>query len=221
MHSGWEEKNRFKVYKGLYYLTQSKFSEASHILLETIATFNTTELLSYEDLVCYTVSVAMLALPRRQLKKKCVDGQEIQESLYGTPLVKNFLKSLYSCQYSEFLVNLAQIEQELKKSLFMGCVYYIYIDQIRAVAYSQLLESYSSISLDFMADTFGVTPEFIDEEVSYYISKNMISCQIDKLSRTINTLEPQIKNEQFSKVISSGDSLLDKLQKLLKKVQTV
>ena len=104
--SSWEEKNRFKVYKGLYFLTQGKFSESGKLLIESVPTFNTEELISFENLVCYAVSLAMLTMTRRDLKSKCIEGQEIQEGLYGAPLVKNYLKSLYNCSYGEFLQNL-------------------------------------------------------------------------------------------------------------------
>jgi len=217
-YSSWEEKNRFKVYKGLYCLMQGKFVEACEHLIETLPTFNTLELVSYEDFVCYTVSVAMLTLPRRDLKKKCLDGQEIQEGLYNAPLVQNFLKSLYNCRYAEFFQNLALIEQELKKSLFMNGVYQTYVEDIRAVAYSQLLESYSSLSLDYMAELFGVTSEFMDEEIAYYIGLGKLNCKINKVTSTINTVSPEVMNEKYNQIIRQGDLLLSKMQKLATKL---
>jgi len=213
-YSSWEDKNRFKVYKGLYCIAQGNFEDASKNLIETLPTFNTTELVSYENLVCYAVSVAMLILSRRDLKKKCVDGQEIQEGLYGAPLVKEFLKSLYNCRYADFFKNLALIEQELKKSFFMGEVYNIYVEDIRAVAYAQLLESYSSLSLDYMADLFAVSSEFMDEEIAYYIGKGKLNCKINKVTRTINTITPEVKNQKYNEILRQGDLLLSQLQKL-------
>ena len=85
---------------------QANFKDAGKLLLETIPTFSTTELVSFEELVCYAVSLAMLTLPRRELKLKCIEGQDIQEGLYNAPLIKNFLKSLYNCSYSDFLLHL-------------------------------------------------------------------------------------------------------------------
>lgn len=41
--------------------------------------------------------------------------------------------------------------------------YTYYIREMRIIAYSQLLESYSSLTLKYMADAFGVTTEFIDK----------------------------------------------------------
>ena len=63
----------------------------------------------------------------------------------------------------------------------MGEVYNIYVEDIRAVAYAQLLESYSSLSLDYMADLFAVSSEFMDEEIAYYIGKGKLNCKINKV----------------------------------------
>lgn len=41
--------------------------------------------------------------------------------------------------------------------------YRYYIREMRIVAYSQLLESYRSLTLAYMADAFGVTVEFVDQ----------------------------------------------------------
>ena len=110
------------------------------------------------------------------------------------------------------------IEKEMKYSFFMHNVYQIYVDDIRAIAYSQLLESYSSLSLDYMADLFGVAPEFMDEEISYYIGRDKLSCKINKVTRTINTTEPNLRNQQYNEVLREGDHLLSHLQKLARKV---
>jgi len=216
--SSWEEKNRFKVYKGLYLLTQGNFADSSKLLIEAIPTFNTDELITFDSLISYAVSLAMLTMSRRDLKAKCIDGQEVQEGLYSAPEVKSYLKSLYNCSYKDFLLNLIQIEREMKTSFFMHNVYQIYIDEIRSVAYSQLLESYSSLSLDYMAEVFGVTPEFMDEEIAYYIGRDKLNCKINKVTRTINTTATNLRNNQFNEVMREGDHLLSNLQKLARKV---
>lgn len=41
--------------------------------------------------------------------------------------------------------------------------YRYYVREMRIVAYSQLLESYRSLTLEYMADAFGVTIDFIDQ----------------------------------------------------------
>ena len=40
-----------------------------------------------------------------------------------------------------------------------------YVREMRVLAYSQLLESYRSVTLESMAKSFGVSVDFIDSEV--------------------------------------------------------
>lgn len=44
--------------------------------------------------------------------------------------------------------------------------YQHYVREARIKAYVQLLRAYRSLSLDNIADTFGVTREFVEEEIS-------------------------------------------------------
>jgi 26S proteasome regulatory subunit N7 len=53
---------------------------------------------------------------------------------------------------------------------------------MRVKAYTQLLESYSSLTLKYMADQFGVTEEFIDKELHRFIAAGRLHCKIDKVS---------------------------------------
>jgi 26S proteasome regulatory subunit N7 len=43
---------------------------------------------------------------------------------------------------------------------------------MRRKSYAQLLESYRSLSLEFLAEQFGVTTDFIDAYVSLYRTLN-------------------------------------------------
>lgn len=54
------------------------------------------------------------------------------------------------------------VEGQVKNDRFMAQHCQYYIREMRIKAYTQLLESYRSLSLQAMADTFGVTPVFID-----------------------------------------------------------
>ena len=54
------------------------------------------------------------------------------------------------------------VEEKLKYDRFMAPHYRYYMREMRIHAYAQLLESYSSLTIDYMAKAFGVTPEFVD-----------------------------------------------------------
>lgn len=110
-----------------------------------------------------------------------VKGSEILEVLHSEPFVKDYLFSLYNCHYSDFFNNLgvyqlffhqktnliqsflAEVETILRKDYFLNPHYRYYIREMKILAYTQLLESYRSLTLQYMAEAFGVTVEFIDE----------------------------------------------------------
>ena len=51
----------------------------------------------------------------------------------------------------------------MKYDRLLSAHYRYYVREMRIVAYNQLLESYSSLTLEYMADAFGVTVHFIDQ----------------------------------------------------------
>jgi 26S proteasome regulatory subunit N7 len=60
----WERKNKLKVYEGLYLLQVREFDKAASLLLDCLATFNSAELLSYDELVFLTVTSSLITLDR-------------------------------------------------------------------------------------------------------------------------------------------------------------
>lgn len=57
----------------------------------------------------------------------------------------------------------ATVEQDMKKDWLFAPHYRYYVREMRIHAYSQLLESYRSLTLGYMAEAFGVSTEFIDQ----------------------------------------------------------
>jgi len=69
-----------------------------------------------------------------------------------------------------------------------------FIREMRIKAYTQLLESYRSLSLQHMAKSFGVSIEFIDKELSRFIASGRLHCRIDKVGGVVETNRPDSKN---------------------------
>lgn len=210
----WDRRNRLKVYQGVYSIAVRDFKTAANLFLDTISTFTSYELMDYITFVRYTVYVSMISLPRNQLRDKIIKGSEILEVLHSNLDVKNYLFSLYSCQYSEFFVNLANVEGLLRRDYLVHPHYRYYIREMRILAYSQLLESYRSLTLQYMSDAFGVSVDYIDKELSRFISAGRLHCKIDRVGGIVETNRPDHKNGQFHAVLKQGDLLLNRVQKL-------
>ncbi|RTG84513.1 26S proteasome regulatory subunit N7 [Schistosoma bovis] len=210
----WDRRNRLKVYRGLYSMSVRDFDTAAKNFLDAVATFTSYELMDYKTFIIYTVMSAMIALKRPDLREKVVRGSEIQEVLHGLPTVREYLMSLFDCRYADFFLSLAGVEQ------FMSCDRYLhlhtcyYVREMRIHALSQHLDSYSSLSLDSMAASFGVTPAFLDAELSRFIANGRLACKMDKVSGIIETTRPDNLNFQYQTMIKQGDILLNRIQKL-------
>jgi 26S proteasome regulatory subunit N7 len=72
---------------------------------------------------------------------------------------------------------------------------------MRLVAYKQYLESFKSVTIENMAQAFGVTNDFIDKELSNFIYIGRINCKIDKVSGVIESNRPNKKAELFNNTI--------------------
>jgi 26S proteasome regulatory subunit N7 len=70
----------------------------------------------------------------------------------------------------------------MKEDRLLAPHYRYYVREMRIKAYTQLLESYSSLTLKYMADSFGVTEPFVDQELHRFIAAGRLHCKIDKVA---------------------------------------
>lgn len=210
----WDRRNRLKVYQGVYLMAVRDFKAAAQLFLDTISTFTSYELMDYVTFVKYTVYSSVIALPRQELRKKVVKGSEILEILHGEPDVREFVFSLYECRYADFFKALASVEQVLKEDRYLAPHVFYYVREMRIMAYSQLLESYNSLTLQYMANAFGVSVEFIDKELARFINLGRLHAKVDKVGGVVETNRPDSKNYQYQNTIKQGDILLNRIQKL-------
>lgn len=70
----------------------------------------------------------------------------------------------------------------MKADRYLFPHYKFYVREVKIKAYAQLLESYSSLTLGYMAQAFGVTEKYIDEELSKFIAGGRLHAKIDKVS---------------------------------------
>jgi len=210
----WDRRNRLKVYEGLYAMSVRNFSLSAKLFLDAISTFTSYELMDYVQFVQYTVWISILALDRSELHKEVIKGSEILEVLYQCKDVKKYLFSLYNCQYAEFFQELGKVEQIFKADRYMAPHYAFYVREMKIKAYAQLLESYRSLTLVYMADAFGVTEEYMDNELCRFIASGRLHAKIDKVGGIVVTNRPDNKNGQYQTCIKQGDILLNRVQKL-------
>lgn len=207
----WDRKNRLKVYDALYSLSIRDFKKAANQLLDTISTFTAVELLDYQEYIFYTVVMCVVSLDRVTLKQKVINAPEILAVIENIPHLSSLLNSLYNCNYSAFFVALAGISDTLRSNRFLSAHAGYFCKEMRIIAYSQMLESYRSVQIETMATAFGVTPQFLDKEISRFIASGRLHCKIDKVGGIVETNRPDSKNAQYQNTIKQGDLLLNRV----------
>ena len=109
---------------------------------------------------------------------------------------------------------LVDIIDVLKADRYLSLHARYYWREVRVLAYTQFLESYMSVSLTSMAQTFGTSANFIDEDLAQFISAGRLSCSIDKVNGIVSSTRPDTKNAQYQATLKQGDLLLNRVQKL-------
>lgn len=210
----WERKNRLKVYQGITYMLLRDFSKASQVFLDSISTFSATELMSYETFVFYTVSLGMLALDRPQLNKRIILNSDVLTVIGDLDPLEDYLKSLYNSKYQRFLTRLCDILDQMQTKRYMSRHIPYYSREMRILVYKQFLKAYKSVTMQSMCQSFGVSLEFLDEELSRFIAIRRLPCKIDKVRQVIETQRDDERTEKYSRTIKTGDHLLNRIQKL-------
>lgn len=213
----WERRNRFKTYLGVYSLAIRDFKKAAELLVDSLATFTSVELTSYENIATYASVAGLFALERTDLKLKIIDSPELLSLMTSTPALQSISSltiALYTSDYASFFPYLL----ETYDNVLIPCKYLnkhadFFVREMRTKVYAQLLDSYKTLSLKSMASAFGVSVEFLDNDLSKFIPNKQLNCVIDRVNGIVDTKRPDNKNAQYQLLIKQGDGLLTKLQK--------
>ncbi|XP_064986908.1 26S proteasome non-ATPase regulatory subunit 6-like [Musa acuminata AAA Group] len=210
----WERKNRLKVYEGLYCMSTRNFKKAASLFLDSISTFTTDEIFSYDTFIFYTVLTSIISLDRVSLKQKVVDAPEILTVIGKISHLSEFLNSLYGCHFKSFFSAFSGLTEQIKLDRYLQPHFRFYVREVSTVVYSQFLESYKSVTMEAMAAAFGVSIGFIDQGLSRFIATGKLHCKIDKVAGILETNRPDAKNALYQATIKQGDFLLNRIQKL-------
>lgn len=210
----WDKKNKLKIYEGVYCMMIRDLKKASDLFVSSIATFTALEVMSFKDFIFYTVVLALLTQDRKLIKKEIIHCPDVLAVNREIPFLKEFSESFYNCDYKTFFQAFIEICDQVKQNKYLKDHAHHFTKEMRLVAYKQYLESFKSVTIDNMANAFGVSSDFIDRELSNFIYNGKLNCKIDKVSGVIESNRPNRKAELFQQTIHKGDALLNRIQKL-------
>merc|ERR1712150_40979 len=208
--------NKLKVYEGVYNIMLRDFDAAAKLFLDSVATFTASELFPFRDFVFYAVLVSMIGVPRQELKKRVIGSPEILSVVHEKPHMREFLFAYHDCNYRQWTREFVPVIDHIKEDRYLAPHLMKITRVLRLNAYKQFITSYKSVTIKLMADTFGVSPEFLDSEIYGFISQGKLNCKIDKVAMVIETTDDAAdqKTTLYKQIIRDGDDLLNKMQKL-------
>lgn len=210
----WERKNKLKVYEGVYFIMVREFKNAANKLLDCMSTFQSPEIISFQKLIWYAVVTSMMTLERKDIKENVLRNSEVLSVIREDKNLHEFLNSFYTCDYAQFFKSLLEVFKNVECDRLMSTHKKFVLKELRIMIYSQFLESYKSVTLGCMAEAFGVSEEFLDRELSGFISMRRLHCKIDKVNNLIELEKIDQRNFQYKKALAEGQVILERIQKL-------
>ena len=111
------------------------------------------------------------------------------------------------------------VETRISNDKFLGEHKNYYLRLSRAVVYGQYLESYKTVKLEKMAHDFGVSVEFIDNELYKMIASRKLNCQIDKVTGIVESSKGDQRVQLFKEILRKGDNLVEKMYRVARTAQ--
>uniref|UniRef100_A0AC35UB81 26S proteasome non-ATPase regulatory subunit 6 n=1 Tax=Rhabditophanes sp. KR3021 TaxID=114890 RepID=A0AC35UB81_9BILA len=219
----WERKNRLRSYEAIYELGNREYEKAADLFVAAVPTFSAYELMSYEDLVFYTILSTMASMPRRRLYDKVINCNDVQEQINYVSTPKNghticagkFLVSLYECNYDSYLKILCELEDvHIVMDPYMKEHTHHYSRLMRQRAYEQFLHPYASIKVSMMAASFGIPKLILDAELHEMAAAGLLNCRIDSVEGNVIMHIANKKTTLFKQLVKEGDVVINRMQKL-------
>eukprot|EP00461_Guttulinopsis_vulgaris_P001191 UN01191 len=210
----WDARNRFNIYQGLNHLFQNNFTGAAESFINSIQTYSSTDLLALDPAMTIAALLAVIRSPRKDFITKIVDSPEIIQSLLSAPIANQFIQTIYKCQYKEFYQLLPQLYNILSISPYFGHLAATYIKEARCVAYKQFLYSFQYVKIEAFAQKFGVSVEFIEDDVSYLIANGKLNCKINAIDNIIEVVQINDKMKQFNALVDTADKIVSRVNRL-------
>ncbi|WUR04206.1 proteasome subunit RPN7 (RPN7) [Vairimorpha necatrix] len=200
----WDRRNKFKIYKAIYNLKKGDFNSAAFLFSESLPSFEKNEVVDFKNAVNYLIFSGLLTFERSNIKKLLLECPEVLE--IGSVESIQLIKSMYECNYYEFLPNLYKYLMTVKDDFYCQNFVDFFCKEMKIKIYKQLLDSYQSIDLRNMANLFGIQADYLENDLGTYIVEKRLNCKIDRISYTIVVQEEEY--DGLKNVIVNGSNLI-------------
>jgi COP9 signalosome complex subunit 1 len=200
-------KDKLRVVKGLFYLYQSNYEQASRAFLSITSSenilFQLTTILSTQDLAIYVTLCSLATFNRNNIRKLLLDNREYKSILDTVPMTRILLNEYLEGKYSSVLEKLNSFENILFNDYFFSKHVKKIIELIRNHLVITFLTPFSSVRLSDMSHVFNLSQDMIEEILSSLIASQQLKGKIDIRTNTFQRIK-----------ISSRDQILNSIRQL-------
>lgn len=216
----WDRKNRLSVYEGLGLITFSKdYQNAADLLVPAINTYELSSFMPYDRFVFITAVVGYLVLDRATIKKSILENSEVIMASASFPQLLAMGNAFYMSNYAVFIKNLQEVVAVMLTDDILSQNVDWWCKEMRIKAYNQIMRSYLSLKLEVFAAEFGVSVPFIEKELETFIAQGRLACQIDHVDGVVMNAHKDKRNELYVTLVKEGDNVVEKVQRLLHKLE--
>lgn len=210
----WDRRNKFKTYEAIYLLRKGVFKKSADLFAESLPTFESAEVCSYEKAVLYTIFAGMLSFDREGLRDKIILSSDVLEVRASVETGFRLVESFYNCDYPSLFPNLVRFLDTIAQETYLAKYTNLFCREVKLGAYRQLLQSYQSLSLESLAGIFGVSSEYVEKDLVNYIVADGLMCKIDKVDMTVFVVKKE--SDRVGELLVSGDELMKMIKKRLR-----
>lgn len=216
----WEKKNKLAIYESIHKVLHRQMEDAAKTLIACVDTFNSPEIMTFKELVGYAVVLGVLWLPRKEIRERVMQNPEINSVLKDLPVLNDFRNAVFGMNYRHFFELLVRLnDQYLAPDVLLSRHRQHLLKRARIVIYTLFLESYKTVKLKKMAESFGVSLEFLDRGIAELISQKHLSCKIDRVHWVVEAVRVNERAAAYREIERRGDALVERLHKLMKRTQ--
>ena len=133
----------------------------------------------------------------------------------------NLVNALYDCDYKAYLNAMVEVQPILVADRFLQPHAGYIMRELHVLGYKQFLDSYKSVTLESMAESFGVSVDYLDLQLSRFIAAGRLTAKIDKYNGVVETNRPDLKNTQYRDMIQKGRSFVESYSKTISSCRLV
>lgn len=200
---------------GLYQMSSLEYRDAANSFLATdpslIDTYN--EVLSANDVAVYGGLCALASMDRNELQTKVLENATFRNFLELEPHIRRAISFFCSSKYAQCLDILEAYRADYLLDIYLQSHVHTIYQRIRTKSIVQYFAPFSRVTLDAMAQTFGITSsprqavltaqsnptanstQPIEDELISLIEDGVLSAKIDLEARVLVAKESNIRAE--------------------------